>query len=125
MSKALAVRERQRLAELETVIDQGMRTFLDVGNALLEIRESRLYRETHDTFAGYGEERWSFTDRRARQLMSAAATGTRVPVPSERHARALAPLIAKHGEDAAADFFAKQPDGVTVAELEAAVKAEL
>ena len=44
--KPLAPDERDRLATLETRIGEGMATFVAVGEALAEIRESRLYRAT-------------------------------------------------------------------------------
>jgi len=61
-----------RLEELENVIDAGLKTFVDVGNALLEIRDSRLYREGWGTFEEYCQDRWEFNSSRARQLISAA-----------------------------------------------------
>ena len=39
--------ESARLAELEPIIALGMANFVVVGKALLEISDSRLYRETH------------------------------------------------------------------------------
>lgn len=71
---ALALAESTRLAELESTIDAGLRTFVDVGNALLEIRDSRLYRQTFGTFEDYCRERWGFNSSRARQLIGAAET---------------------------------------------------
>ena len=44
------------------------------GNALLEIRDSRLYRTSHGTFEDYCRDRWQFTHGRARQLIAAAET---------------------------------------------------
>lgn len=88
--------ERDRLAELEAVVDRGMQTFVDVGNALMEIRDSRLYREKHGTFAAYCRERWGFSDSRGRQLIAAAktvtdVTGAGLPAPrTEGEARRLA-----------------------------------
>jgi hypothetical protein len=86
---ALSKVESKRLDELEKIIEKGKTTFLEVGNALLAIREEKLYRP--QTFEQYCLERWNFTDRRARQLMTYAETGTRVPVslPTERHARVI------------------------------------
>ena len=85
---SLTVSEANRLTELETTIEKGLQTFVEVGNALLEIRDSRLYRRTHSTFEQYVKERFKMTDRRARQLMDSAEvienlnTGTTVPFPS-------------------------------------------
>ena len=44
------------------------------GNALLEIRDSRLYRTSYGTFEDYCQEKWSFNSSRARQLIAAAET---------------------------------------------------
>jgi hypothetical protein len=88
-ARTLTADEAARLAELEARIKRG---FQEVGLALREIRDARLYRETHPTFEGYCRERWDFSDRRARQFMDAAEIGTMVPVENERQARALAPL---------------------------------
>lgn len=61
-----------RLTELEIVIEHGLQTFVDVGTALMEIRDSRLYRETHGTFEEYCRERWGLSRPRAYQLIEAA-----------------------------------------------------
>ena len=68
----LSVVEVQRLEALESVIDAGMQTFVHVGNALLEIRDNRLYRNTHRTFEEYCRERWEFSKSHASRLISAA-----------------------------------------------------
>ena len=51
-----------------------MAVAVHVGNALLEIRDSRLYRTSHGTFEDYCQDRWQFTHGRARQLIAAAET---------------------------------------------------
>lgn len=81
--------ERGRLTELEKVIEHGKQHFLDVGRALLTIREEKLYRPL--TFEQYCEDRWQFSIQRANQLMTAVKTETRVEVslPTEGHYRAL------------------------------------
>jgi hypothetical protein len=95
----LTVPEQRRLSDLETVIERGLATFIDVGQALLAIREGRLYRATHETFASYCLERWGFSDSRGRQLIAAVKTVTAVtaaglPAPAtEREARELARLL--------------------------------
>lgn len=68
----LTLLEVQRLEVLESVIDAGMQTFVHVGNALLEIRDSRLYRTSHGTFEDYCRERWQMSRPRAYQLIEAA-----------------------------------------------------
>jgi DNA modification methylase len=91
---ALDCAERARLTELEQVVERGFETFLQVGAALLEIRQRKLYREGHETFEDYCRTRWGFGARRARQLIAAAQIGTAVPVENEAQARELAPLRA-------------------------------
>lgn len=68
----LTVAECDRLTALEQTIERGLQTFVDVGTALLEIRDSRLYRQTFGTFEEYCRDRWGFTRMRASQLISAA-----------------------------------------------------
>lgn len=79
--------ERARLQVLEVTIERGARMFIEMGKALAEIRESRLYRESHETFESYCKERWGFGASRARQLMAAidvteSVTSVTLPAPS-------------------------------------------
>ena len=48
----------QSLEHYEHIIDQGIKTFVEVGHALLVIRDERLYRERHETFEDYLRQRW-------------------------------------------------------------------
>jgi phage N-6-adenine-methyltransferase len=64
--------ECSELARLEKVIDGGLKTFVEVGSALSEIRDNRLYRASHGTFEDYCRERWGMVASRARQLIGAA-----------------------------------------------------
>ncbi len=64
------------------------------GRALMEIRDRRLYRETHATFEAYCGERWGWTARHVnRQMDAAAVTGAIGPMgpkpENERQARAM------------------------------------
>ena len=54
----LSLTELSRREELEHIIQLGLGTFYYVGSALLEIRDSRLYRSTHATFEDYCRDRW-------------------------------------------------------------------
>jgi hypothetical protein len=86
------------LESCEAVIERGLATFFDVGNALATIRDARLYRADFDSFEMYCRTRWNFDASRARQLIAAAETVTTVtlaggPAPkNEGQARALNPL---------------------------------
>jgi len=76
---SLSVTEAARLAELEPIIQRGMTNFVEVGNALLEISDRRLYRATHSTFQEYVADRWKITARRAYQLCEAAEVVNALP----------------------------------------------
>lgn len=69
---ALTTTERAQLAECEAVIEEGLRTFVDVGNALLTIRDKRLYRDEYGTFEAYCQERWGWTRQHANRTIAAA-----------------------------------------------------
>jgi hypothetical protein len=86
--------EQQQLTELETAIERGFQTFLEVGAALAAVRDARLYRAEYATFEDYCQARWGMTRRNANHLIGAVdvvdSLGTTVPKPSnERQARAL------------------------------------
>ncbi len=95
---ALTATDRRTLATCEKAIEFGMRHYLEVGGALLTIRNQQLYRETHQTFRDYCTDRWGFSDSRARQLIAAVKVAqdaktedgvTRVTPVNERTAREL------------------------------------
>ncbi len=91
---SVPVAQASRFAELESVIQRGLATFVEVGAALTEIRERRLYRDGFTSFEQYCKDRWGFNRQRAAQLIGAARLSTIVdsPLPSEGVARELAPL---------------------------------
>jgi hypothetical protein len=70
--KSLSPAESSRRAELEEVVERGLATFVEVGNALLEIRDSRLYRNTHSTFEKYCRDQWDISKTHANRLINAA-----------------------------------------------------
>lgn len=93
---ALAKRERDRLQQLEAIVDRGVKTFMEVGAALKEIRDGRLYRDSHGTFEAYCKERWGFARNYANKLIESSSVagrisdmGTTVP-KTERQAREVA-----------------------------------
>lgn len=96
--KTLSDAERARLAELESVIDEGVRTFLRAGRALLEVQASRLYRAEFATFEDYCRDRWDLKRPRAYELMQAATVHevmseiSDTPPARESHLAALADL---------------------------------
>lgn len=92
----LTAAEHDDLRLLERRIEGGLRTFVDVGNALAEIKERKLYRLGHKTFDDYVRERWQMGKSRAYQLISAATTAknlsTVVDIPAPENERQMRPL---------------------------------
>lgn len=65
------------LAACEQELKETAESFIRAGNALMRIRDSQLYRKTHDTFEDYCKEKWGMSIRFAQMKMSAAkATAT-------------------------------------------------
>lgn len=112
----LTVGEKTELAELETIIESGMKSFLVVGRALLKIRDSRLYRDSHRTFDDYCRDRWGMSRVRAHQLIEATKVSdnllTTVNKPtSEWQARPLARLEPEQQAEAWQEAVETAPEG--------------
>jgi hypothetical protein len=65
--------ERCQLEKCENLIRRGFSTFFEVGQALLTIRDARLYREAFSTFEAYCHQRWGMGRSYAWHLIGAAA----------------------------------------------------
>ena len=122
---ALTPAESARLAELEATIERGLQTFVEVGNALREIRDARLFRPIFPTFAAYCEEHWGFSRQRAHQLIAGAAVATSLSTAVDTPERVIRPLAKLDpAEQGAVWSKAKQAAGdrpVTSKHVEAAV----
>jgi hypothetical protein len=68
----LSVSESEELAQHEAVIARGFETFVEVGAALLTIREKRLYRCKSPTFEDYCREQWGMRKSHTYRLIDAA-----------------------------------------------------
>lgn len=64
--------EEGHLASCEETLQRGLATFFEVGNALLKIRDLRLYRFSHGTFEAYCHERWNIGRTYAWRVIAAA-----------------------------------------------------
>ena len=64
--------ERKGLKRCEEAIRAGLGQFIEVGTALMEIRDSKLYRETHGTFEEYANSVLSLTRPQAYRLIDSA-----------------------------------------------------
>lgn len=111
MGTLLNVLERREFKRLEKVIEDGVRTFLEVGAALKAIQGGKLYRETHKTFEAYVTERFGFERAHAYRMIEAAEIrenlspiGDKIGLPdNESQCRELA----KVPEDKAAEVWEK------------------
>lgn len=92
-----ALKSPERLRQLEAVIERGQATFIEVGRALAEIREKKLYKGAFRTFEDYCKNRWGWGAGRARQITRASEYATKLvavtqgnaPLPeTEKEARA-------------------------------------
>lgn len=70
--RPLSVREEKRKQELEAVVIRNFAAFYEVGCALREINNSRLYRVTHRRFDFYCKELFEVAGRTAYHLIEAA-----------------------------------------------------
>lgn len=126
--KNLDKQERDRLQELESTIKKNLRAFYEVGRALSEIRDSRLYRETHKTFEKYCQDRWDMKKAHAYRMIEAASVqenlspiGDKLPI-SESQARPLTRLEPNQQAQAWQKAIKKAPDGkVTARHVQEAV----
>lgn len=93
----LTAPERSDLRRLEAVIEKGKQTFIEVGSALKQIRDDRLYREKWKTFEAYCEDKHEFQRAHAYRLIEASETVQAVrdlspmgdKITNERQARIL------------------------------------
>lgn len=121
--------ESVRLCELERIIQRGKDTFVEVGTALAEIRDAKLYKPKQ-TFEEYCKDRWDFSYRRAVQMIEAAATVKNMnncspsAPKTESQARPLAKLPAEQQPSAwerAQEIAAEESKPVAARHVEAAV----
>ncbi len=64
--------QHDRLTHLETIIARNQRRFYEIGKALKEIRDSRLYKQTlFETFDAYTRVRWDMGKSQAYRLIDA------------------------------------------------------
>lgn len=131
MSQSSPTAEASRLLDLETTIETGLetceRTFFEIGVALTEIRDGRLYKATHSSFDAYCLARWGFTKSYAETLIRAAvivkqlSRETSGPLPANAsQVRALATLLPSNRvrawEAALEAAEGKQPSSRAIAE---------
>lgn len=96
IQKHSAKSQNERFEELKRIVRSGLQTAFEVGAALLEIRESKLYRQEFDTFEEFCESEFKIVRQRAYQLIKAVEVKKSLPaaaadvVTNARQAAALA-----------------------------------
>jgi len=90
LTTTLSTTERSQLRLLEKKISDKLETFVEVGNALMEIQDKKLYREGYKTFEEYCDKVWSIGRSYAYRLIESSKVVKDFPkVKSERAAREL------------------------------------
>jgi hypothetical protein len=70
----LSSADKKALAKHEETIRSGLTSFIEVGRALAEIRDSRLHRDEYESFEAYCQDKWDLARRTAYQKIEAAET---------------------------------------------------
>lgn len=100
----LSKAEAQQLSKLESVISKGVKTFMQVGFSLQEIRAERLYRQEYSTFENYCQIRWGWSRRHSDRMIEASAIAHSLrpigPISNEGQARELAKVKDAEERDA-------------------------
>jgi hypothetical protein len=95
--EALSPEEDECLRRHEDVILKHLGAFLNVGNALMAIRDGKLYRSEFQTFAEYCRKRWDISRVHAHRLLKAAEITQTVLLPMgnilPENERQIRPLI--------------------------------
>lgn len=115
----------EELKNLESVINRNLKSFYEVGRALMTIRDRELYKlkngGIYNTFEAYCKETWSFTSSRARQIILATErienikSVTTVTHITERQTRPLARLEPEQQKEAWQKAVETAPEGKVTA----------
>jgi hypothetical protein len=98
---AVRIRDDERLTELEKLIAKGQKTFVEVGLALAEIRDLRLYKREYSGFEEYCQKKWGWTRQYVNFQIAGAKVKAELPekvatmVATERQARELGKVPAE------------------------------
>ena len=101
LARRLNPSDRKSLQRCEKIIGEGAAAFLAVGLALREIRNRRLYRESHATFEAYCVDKFDFRRAHGNRLIAEATAIVDLDLPSnilpqnEGQARELESVLAE------------------------------
>lgn len=129
MNELLNIEERNELERCEVVIKQGLKTFVEVGQALMLIREKKLYRAEFGTFEDYCQDKWQLKKSQTYRLIDAANVVENIKLPpggklpqTEKHARPLTKLEPELQAEAWQKVVKEHGDKITHNKVEEVVK---
>jgi hypothetical protein len=104
-TEVLEQSERALLSTYESIVKKNKDAFIETGTALMRIRDGRLYRETHKSFADYCSKKWEFSKTHVNRLIDASEvhedlTPIGVMPKSESQIRPLSQLPPADRDDA-------------------------
>jgi len=122
----LKIDESHELERCEVVIKQGLQTFIEVGQALMTIREKRLYRIGFKTFEDYCTHKWGMVQQSATRLIRAYETVTNLqsePIgsvlpKSENQIRPLTSLEPEIQKEVWTEVVKTHGDNITAAKVQ-------
>jgi hypothetical protein len=103
-SVPLTSQEKTRKRELEQIVENGLETFLRVGASLCELRNRRLYRTSHATFADYCRDRFHLHRSAVDGLIRSSQTAETlleagIELPPDTNPTSLRSISALPGDD--------------------------
>lgn len=129
MNELLNIEERNELERCEVVIKQGLQTFVEVGQALMLIRDKRLYRAEYSRFEDYCQDKWQLKKSQTYRLIDAANVVENIKLPpggklpqTEKHARPLTKLEPELQAEAWQKVVKEHGDKITHNKVEEVVK---
>lgn len=117
----LSTNEQADYQRLCVVVERGMAHFVEVGMALAELNEKRLYRAEFPTFEAFVADKFQLSRRRAYQMMEEAKVAKDIPsLRNGAQARALASVEPDQREEVL--VIAGESGKVTAASITAAAR---
>jgi hypothetical protein len=121
--------ERGAFQYAESQIEEGLQSFVQIGTALKQIQENKLYRAEYSTFEEYLETRWGMSREQGyRNINAATVAQNLLPIgnipTAESQVRLLSPLPAEQQCEVWADAIKRTVTGAPTAATVAMVLAE-
>ncbi len=101
LSKRMSAKDVLRRNELMAAITSKLEDFLTCAVHFWEIRDSQLFRETHDDFVSFCEENWNLSTAHVNRMISAASVAATMTQPpdNERQLRELTSVPKEDRDD--------------------------